>query len=311
MKVVVALGGNALLLRGERGSAEEQMAHVESAAEGVMVLLREGHTLLVTHGNGPQVGDILLKNECARDTLPRMPLDVCGAESQGMIGYMIQQALGNRMRREGPSLPVITVITQTLVDTGDPAFSHPAKPVGPYYPKEEADHLAGREGWMFREFPGGFRRVVPSPVPLGVVEAPSLAALVRAGFLVVAGGGGGVPVVRTTPGGALRGVEAVVDKDLTAVCLATAVRAEVLLILTDVPCAYTGFSGDSPRPLASLRAGEAEFLLAHGEFGEGTMGPKIAACIRFVRMGGRAGIIAALADASPALSGKTGTRILP
>jgi carbamate kinase len=311
MRLVVALGGNAILRRGEKGTAEEQFGHVRYAAERLAGLLEVGHRIAITHGNGPQVGDILLKNECARDTLPRMPLDVCGAESQGMLGYMIQQSLENALRDEGIDRRVITVVTQTVVDRSDPAFSRPSKPIGPFYGEAEAGQLAEKEGWAVRPVTGGlFRRVVPSPTPVRVVEESSIRTLVDEGFIVITAGGGGIPVVEDA-GGNLSGIEAVIDKDLTAERLAAAIGAEVLLILTDVEQVSLGFGTPDERPVRTARTADIRRWLGEGQFPEGSMGPKMEACARFVEGGGRYAIVTSLGKAREGLEGKAGTRVVP
>ncbi|MDD1668992.1 MAG: carbamate kinase [Methanomicrobiales archaeon] len=312
MRLVVALGGNAILRRGERGTAEEQFGHVQYAAANLTALVKEGHRIAITHGNGPQVGDILLANECARDTLPRMPLDVCGAESQGMLGYMIQQSLENALRTAGIDRRVITIVTQTEVDRGDPAFSNPTKPIGPFYGEAEAKHLAETEGWAVHPVEGGlYRRVVPSPAPLGVVEESSIRTLVEEGFIVIAAGGGGIPVVRDGSGN-LSGVEAVIDKDLTAERLAAAIGAEILLVLTDVEQVSLGFGTKEEKPIHEARASEVRAWLGEGgHFPAGSMGPKMEACARFVEEGGRCAVITSLEKAVDGLEGRAGTRILP
>ncbi|KQC03357.1 MAG: carbamate kinase [Methanoculleus sp. SDB] len=313
MKAVIALGGNAILLRGERGTAEEQFAHVRTAVREIVWLIARGDSVLITHGNGPQVGDILLKNECARDTLPIMPLDICGAESQGMIGYMIQQSLENALAEAGIRRPVISVVTQTVVDPADPAFADPKKPIGPFYTEGEAALFSRDRGWMMAPADAAktaFRRVVPSPEPLDIVEHPSIRTLVNEGFVVVAGGGGGIPVRREREG-ALRGVEAVVDKDLAAERLATGIGAEMLLVLTDVPSAFLRYGTPDQEPLGRVGADELETLLHAGHFPEGSMGPKVRACIRFVREGGEAAVITSLDRVRDALAGTAGTRVVP
>ena len=308
MRLVVALGGNAILQRGEKGTAEEQFHHVEIAVSQILKLVKAGHDLVITHGNGPQVGDILEKDECASDHLPRMPLDVCGAESQGMIGYMIQQSLVNALAADGINKAVLTVVTQTLVDQADPDFRTPKKPIGPYYSFHEAERLKAVHGWNVAEISGGgWRRVVPSPLPRGIVEGESVRSLLESGYIVIAAGGGGVPVIRD--GGLIKGIEAVIDKDRSAVCLAMAVGAEVLLLLTDVPAAFLHFGRTDQRALGSITAFEAEKWLVSEEFGEGSMAPKIEACIRFVRHGGKYAVITSLDQAESALLGEAGTRI--
>jgi carbamate kinase len=311
MRLVVALGGNAILRRGEKGTAGEQFGHVHYAAAKLAAIVKEGHRIAITHGNGPQVGDILLKNECAKDTLPRMPLEVCGAESQGMLGYMIQQSLENALRTAGVDRRVITVVTQTIVDRGDPAFSRPTKPIGPFYRENEARQLREKEGWTVIPVEGGLcRRVVPSPAPLRVVEESSIRTLVEEGFIVIAAGGGGIPVVQDKSG-ILEGVEAVIDKDLTAERLARAIGADTLLILTDVEQVSLWFGTPGERPIRSAHASEVRAWLREGHFPEGSMGPKMEACARFVEEGGRYAIVTSLEKAVDGLEGRAGTRILP
>ncbi|HTY53351.1 MAG TPA: carbamate kinase [Methanomicrobiales archaeon] len=311
MRLVVALGGNAILRRGEKGTAEEQLGHVRYAARNLTALVKEGHLIAITHGNGPQVGDILLKNECAKDTLPRMPLDICGAESQGMLGYLIQQSLENALRDAGIDRRVITVVTQTVVDPDDPAFSNPTKPIGPFYQEAEAKHLEETEGWAVHAVEGGmYRRVVPSPAPVRVVEESSIRILVDEGFIVIAAGGGGIPVVDDGSGN-LSGVEAVIDKDLTAERLAAHIGAEVLLILTDVHQVYLKFGTPCAEPVREARASEVRRWLAEGQFPGGSMGPKMEACARFVEEGGQVAIVTSLEKAVDAMEGRAGTRVLP
>ena len=303
MKIVAALGGNAIVRYREKGTAEEQLGHIDAAVAPLARMAAAGHAVMITHGNGPQVGDILLQNECARDAVPRMPLDICGAESQGMIGYMIQQCMQNRL---GPGAQVATVLSRTLVDPGDPAFATPSKAIGPYYSGTEARALAAAEGWAMREEEGrGWRRIVPSPDPREVLEIETIKTLFHAGTVVVAGGGGGVPVVRQ--GGLLRGVEAVVDKDLAAERIAVGIGADLLLMLTDVPGVFSGFGTPARTLLNRLDTATARRLLAEGEFGEGSMAPKVLAAIRFVGSGGKTAIIAHLDDAEAALAGEAGT----
>jgi carbamate kinase len=311
MRLVVALGGNAILRRGEKGTAEEQFDHVHYAAANLTAIVKAGHRIAITHGNGPQVGDILLKNECAKDTLPRMPLDVCGAESQGMLGYMVQQSLENALRTAGIDRRVITVVTQTMVDSGDPAFSHPSKPIGPFYGDTEARGLKEKEGWTILPAGGGlYRRVVPSPVPVKVVEESSIRTLVEEGFIVIAAGGGGIPVVQDGSDN-LSGVEAVIDKDLTAERLARAIGADILLILTDVEQVSLWFGTPEAEPIREARASEVRNWLRVGHFPAGSMGPKMEACARFVEEGGRCAIVTSLEKAVDGLEGRAGTRILP
>ncbi|QSZ68019.1 carbamate kinase [Methanofollis aquaemaris] len=310
MKIVAALGGNAIIRYREKGTAEEQLGHIDAAIAPLARMIAAGHQVLVTHGNGPQVGDILLQNECAKDAVPRMPLDICGAESQGMIGYMIQQCMQNRLESLGVGAPVAAVLTRTLVDGADPAFAVPSKAIGPYYTGAEAQSLGEAEGWTVREEAGrGWRRLVPSPAPSEILEAGAIRTFFESGAVVIAGGGGGVPVVREADG--LRGVEAVVDKDLAAERLASAVGADHLLMLTDVGGAYLDFGGAEEEMILSMDAQDARLLLARGEFGAGTMAPKIEAAVRFVEGGGGTAVIAHLDAAEEALAGRAGTRVTP
>ncbi|KAF5090196.1 carbamate kinase [Methanoculleus horonobensis] len=309
--VVIALGGNAILQHRETGTAEEQFANVRQASRRIAEIVAEGYAVAITHGNGPQVGDILLKNEISKDTLPPMPLDVCGAESQGMIGYMLQQSMQEALQEAGLDRPVATVLTQTLVDGDDPAFENPEKPIGPFYTAMQARRLEGEKGWRMVQVPGqGYRRVVPSPRPIALVEERAIARLVSAGVIVIAAGGGGVPVV-ADGGGSLRGVEAVVDKDYTAAILARLVGAEDLLILTDVERVVLNYGRPDRQEIDEMTVREAQSHLAAGQFPPGTMGPKIEAAVGFLEAGGKRVIVASLKDASRALAGRAGTRLRP
>lgn len=310
-KVLVALGGNAILSQSGRGTAEEQMEQVRSTAKSLAGLVRHGHSLAITHGNGPQVGDILLQNEIARKTLPPMPLDVCGAESQGMIGYMLQQAMDDELRAEGLGVPVVTVLTRTLVDLSDPAFQNPTKPIGPFYGPREASALRKEKGWeLIKDSGRGYRRVVPSPMPVDILEREIIRKLFSSGTVVIAAGGGGIPVAKT-PGGKLMGVEAVLDKDRTAALLAGILHTDVLMILTDVERVFLDFLGPNKRPLSRIDAATCERYLNEGQFPAGSMGPKIESSIRFLRDGGSRAVITSLAMAEEALAGKAGTTIFP
>lgn len=277
---VVALGGNAILQAGERGTLAEQVANIRRASGQIAALCGEGSGLLLVHGNGPQVGSLLLQQEEAQAVVPPLPLDLCGALSQGMLGYLLQRELGRVVGR-----PVTTVLTQVVVDPADPAFGAPTKPIGP----------AGRS----------WRRLVPSPQPLAVVELPAIRLLLGAGHLVIACGGGGIPVAAAGDG-----VEAVIDKDRAALLLAEALRADLLLFLTGVPQVTLDWGLESQRPLDALTASQAEGYLRAGQFGAGSMAPKVEAAARFARAGGRA-VIASLDAAAAALGGKAGTQILP
>ena len=307
--VLVALGGNALQQSGEKGTFDEQRAHVKETAKHLIEILEGGYSLLVTHGNGPQVGSILLKNERSEDQLPPMPLDICGAETQGMIGYMIQQQLHNHLQSKGRKDRVVTLCTQTLVDHKDPAFQTPSKPIGLFYSKEKAESLQKEKGWHIVEQIGkGFRRVVPSPMPVDIIEADLIEDLLDEAVIVVACGGGGIPVIQKENGN-LKGVEAVIDKDRTAAVLGEKVGAEILLILTDVEQVAINFGQAKQKSLDHLTIEEARAYLQQGEFGSGSMGPKVEAACSFVESGGKKALITSLKKAGEALKGTTGTLI--
>jgi carbamate kinase len=308
LKTLVSLGGNAILKHGQRGTAEEQEANVQNTARHLAALLRKGERIAITHGNGPQVGNILLQNEIAKDKLPQMPLDVCGAESQGMIGYMLQRAL--RSELEGTKIPVVTVVSETLVDAEDRAFKNPTKPVGPFYTAKEAEQLRESKGWHIISDSGrGYRRVVPSPTPLDIVEKETIIRLFETGTVVISVGGGGVPVVRDR-NGRLRGVEAVLDKDRTAALLAKTLGVETLLILTDVEKVYINYGTQDQQALDRMTVEDCRKYLAEGQFPEGSMGPKIQSAVSFLTDSpkGRV-VIASLEMAEEALKGTRGTTI--
>jgi len=309
LRILVALGGNAILQRQGKGTSEEQFDNVRKACRHLVGIIREGHRVVVTHGNGPQVGDILLKDDLAKDTLPQMPLDVCGAESQGMIGYMIQQSMRNELRRVGLDLQVTTVLTETVVDANDPAFRHPTKPVGPFYNASEAARLKEDRGWyLINDSERGYRRAVPSPMPLSIVQGQVVRELMDNGVVVIAAGGGGIPV---TSGVESRGVEAVIDKDLGAALLAKVVKAGVLMILTDVEKVYLNYTKPSQRPIDRMTVKECKKLLRQNQFPAGSMGPKIESAVAFLESGGDRVIITSLEMAEEALAGKAGTTIVP
>ena len=310
MKVLVSLGGNAILKHGQTGTAQEQALNVQHTAKHLAVLLRRGERIAITHGNGPQVGNILLQNEIAKNTLPPMPLDVCGAESQGMIGYMLQRALRSELESGGPNLPVATIVSQTLVDAEDPAFKNPTKPVGPFYTSTEARQLRESKGWHIISDSGrGYRRVVPSPTPLDILEKETIIRLFETGTVVIGVGGGGVPVIREKDG-KLRGVEAVLDKDRTAALLAKILGVETLLILTDVERVFINYGKPDQRALDRMTVQECRKYLAEGQFPAGSMGPKIESAVSFLSgSSGRRVVIASLEKAEEALEGIAGTTI--
>ncbi len=309
-RVLVALGGNAIRQPKERGTAAEQATNVRRTCQRLADIVAAGHELVITHGNGPQVGSIVLQNELARETVPPLPLDVCGAESQGQIGYLIQQSLGNELAQRHLARSVVSLITQTLVDENDPAFQKPSKPIGPFVSEAEARRRMSERGEAWVEDAGrGWRRVVPSPRPLAIVEAAVIASLREAGAIVIAAGGGGVPVVRRADG-TLVGVAAVVDKDLAAARLADQLGMEVLLILTDVAGVALDYGRPEQRFLGEASAAQLEDLLRREAFPPGSMGPKVAGAVQFIRSGGLRAVICSLEDAVAGLEGHAGTQIV-
>lgn len=307
---IVSIGGNALIRRGEKGTIEEQFEHTRSAMGGVARVIDMGYNVVITHGNGPIVGFIVIQNEAAKEIIPPMPLYVCDADSEGGIGFVIQQTLYNRLKETGRHRDVATVVTQVVVDRSDPAFFNPTKPIGPFYKKEDAELLARERGWAIKEDSNrGYRRVVPSPRPLKVVEAGVIKALAETGVIVIAVGGGGVPVVEHSDG-TLEGIDAVIDKDLATSCLAREIGAELLIILTQVDRAYINFGKGTQKGLDRMTLEEVRKYLKEGEFAPGSMGPKVEAAIEFLEAGGRDVIITTPELLEKAMEGKAGTRIL-
>jgi carbamate kinase len=305
---VIAIGGNALLAEGGQGTYEEQLANLAGLATAVSDLLGDGHRVVLTHGNGPQVGNLAIQQEESAGLVPPQPLFALGAMTQGQVGHLITAALC--AGRAAGRRPVATVVTHALVDRSDPAFRHPTKPIGPFYLRQEAEQLARERRWQVVEDAGrGWRRVVASPTPRGFLETDAIRALVEAGFVVVAAGGGGIPVARV--GAGIRGVDAVIDKDLSAERLASAVGADTLALLTGVDQVWLGFGTARQRAVGAMTADEADKHLADGEFPPGSMGPKITAAVRFVRSGGRRVVITSPARVREALAGRAGTRIVP
>ncbi len=307
---VIALGGNAILQPGQKGTFEEQMANVETTCRQLTQMVLSGqYKVVITHGNGPQVGNILLQNETAKDVAAPMPLYVCGAESQGLIGYMIQQSLHNLLQDAGKGdIPVATVVTQVVVDKNDPAFQNPSKPVGPFYSEEEAKRLAAEKGYHIKEDAGrGWRRVVPSPDPIEIFEKEAIRQLIAARSIVIASGGGGIPVVKDD--GKLQGVDAVIDKDLAGERLAVDVEAKIFLILTDVDQVKLNYKTPQEKGISRMTVAEAKRYRDEGHFAKGSMEPKVRAAIRFIEAGGERAIITSLNKAMDALAGNAGTTI--
>lgn len=310
-RIVIALGGNALQKKGE-ASADDQVEVAAETANQLVPLISQGHQIVIVHGNGPQVGDILLHEE-AFSTLeaPTMPLDSCGAMSQGSIGYWLQQAIGNELKKVGSTMSVASIVTQVLVDATDPAFNNPSKPIGPFYDTEaEARSATEARGFAVKEDSGrGWRRIVPSPTPKSIIEKPIIESLINGNHLVIAAGGGGVPVVQTERG--LKGVAAVIDKDMSASVLADMVNAEVLLILTSIDAVKISFGAADEKSLGEVSVEDMRRYCESGEFASGSMLPKVLASLAFVEKGRghRKAIIASLDTVQSAVDGHSGTTI--
>jgi len=306
---LVALGGNALIRAGQRGTLDEQAENLDRSLAVAVRLVQRDHRIVVTHGNGPQVGHILLRAEAARGQAYDLPLDVCVAQSQGEMGYLIAQRLQNLLRVAGVGRHVAAIVTRTVVDRDDPRLAEPSKPVGPFLTAEQAETLRRQGMSVMEDAHRGWRRVVPSPWPLRVVEEDGVRRLVDAGAIVVAAGGGGIPVYEAADGG-LAGVEAVIDKDLTGAVLATALGVDRILDLTAVERVKLGFGSPEERDIERMTVTEARRYLAEGHFAPGSMGPKIEAAIWFLDHGGRQFVVTTPEQAVAASEGKAGTRIV-
>jgi len=292
-------------------SVPDQYAAVVETARHISNLIERGHRIVITHGNGPQVGFILLRSEHSRGTLHEVPLDSIVADTQGALGYQIQQALENELLKRGLKNPVATIVTQTLVDRNDPAFAKPSKPIGEFYTQAQAEDRMRVEKWIMVEDAGrGWRRVVASPKPVRIIESEIIQSLAEDGCVVIAAGGGGIPVVADAAGN-LKGAAAVIDKDLASAVLAAQINADVLVISTSVEKVCLNFGKPGQRALDSMTVAEARQYIAEGHFQAGSMLPKIEACVRFIEQGGREAIITCPEKLSAALEGHTGTRILP
>jgi carbamate kinase len=306
--IVLALGGNAILQAHEKGTYNEQINNVKKAVVEIVKLIQDGHKVIITHGNGPQVGNLYIQNSLAGEVVPPMPLDACSAESQGLIGYFIQQEIKNELVRKNIDLSVITLVTQVLVDTDDPAFTNPTKPIGPFHNQKEAEFLSKRTSFVMKEDSNKrWRRVVPSPRPIGIVEKEVIKKNVDEGHIIITSGGGGIPVVKRS--GEIVGVEAVIDKDLSACRLAADINADILLILTDIDRVALNYNSPKQMWLDTMSLLDAKKFLAEGHFKEGSMKPKIEAGISFLENGGEKSIIGSLFHANSAIKGKSGTTI--
>ena len=306
---LIAIGGNSLIRAGEKGTIDEQLANTRRTARAVVGLIQDGFSLVLTHGNGPQVGAALLRSERASDQVYGQSLDVCDATTQGEIGYLLQQSLYNELQAARLQVPVATVLTQAVVSADDPAMHHPTKPIGPFYSRGDAEERARLLGWQVVEDAArGYRRVVPSPEPTEVVEEQVIRTLLAHGVLVIAAGGGGIPVVRTPEG--LRGVEAVIDKDRVSALLATRLGIDCFIISTDADRVYVDYRKPTQRPLARVTASELQAHYAAGQFPPGNMGPKIESALRFLKNGGKEVIVTSYEHLRAAAHGEAGTHIV-
>lgn len=305
MRVVVAIGGNAITREGQRGSWEEQLANARDVAREIVGLKKLGHEVVLTHGNGPQVGALHLQHDVAAAQVPPLPLDVLVAMTEGQLGYLLQTAIGEI----DPSVQTVTILTRVEVDPADPSFAEPTKPIGQFYSEDDARRLERERGFRVASDAGrGWRCVVPSPVPRGIAEFESVLALVERGALVIAAGGGGIPV--TGAAGQLAGIEAVIDKDRASAALALAIRADVLALLTGVERVAIDYGTRWQRDMARLTVTDAARLLAEGEFPPGSMGPKVESAVRFVTAGGRTALITSAGRLVDAVEGRGGTHIV-
>ena len=312
-KIVIALGGNAIKQRDQKGSAEEQFENVRRSCSHLVRIIKMGYRVILTHGNGPQVGNLLIQQEEGKKLVPPQPLDVCGAMTQGQMGYMIQQSLLNEMKDARIDRTVVTLITQVMVGREDQGFRNPTKPVGPFYTKSQKEKYQKEWDHAFQKVDmkeERYRRVVPSPDPLRILEAKMIKKLFESGGVVIAAGGGGIPVLLDR-NGRVSGVEAVIDKDLASEKLAESVGADIFMVLTDVKKVYLHFGEKRQRGIKTLRLEQAKKYLLDGHFPSGTMGPKIEACIRFIEYGGERAIVSCLDCADRALEEREGTHILP
>ena len=307
---LVAIGGNSLIRAGEKGTIAEQLANTRRTAVALRELIQLGFRLVITHGNGPQVGAQLLRSERAADVTYGQTLDVCGAASQGEIGYLLAQSLHNELSSAGMSVPVVCVVTQTIVSADDPAMLHPTKPIGPFYSRADAQEKQRTLGWhIVEDAARGYRRVVPSPEPLEIVEFDLIRDLVRRGALVISTGGGGIPVIRER--GRLLGVEAVIDKDRASAVLAAQLRVDLFAISTDTDFVYLNYKKPNQSPITQATAAEMERYHRAGHFPPGNMGPKIESVLSFLRNGGKQAVITSYQHLADVVRGKAGTHILP
>jgi len=313
-RIVIALGGNAIKLPRQRGTYEEQLASIRGASHHILEFIRQGFDVVITHGNGPQVGNLLVQQEAGVSQVPAQPMHICNAMTQGQLGYILQQTLMNELKSYNLNFNVVTMITQVLVDRNDPDFHHPSKPVGPFYDLATKEKLESEKGWRMKKVLSRgdtpFRRVVPSPDPIRILEVHALKKVVEAGMIVIASGGGGVPVILNEKG-EFEGLEGVVDKDLAGEKLAEAVAADYFMVLTDVPKVKLGFGTPGEREVDRINVEEARKYLKDGHFLAGSMAPKVLSCIRFIEYGGEEAIITSLDRAWTAVQNQEGTHFVP
>lgn len=305
MKAVIALGGNAIVGKERKAGIEEQFSATRKSMASIIRMIENDWQIAITHGNGPQVGAILLQQKIAKNVIPPMPLHVCVSLTQGQIGYIIQNCLINELKKKNIKKDVVTVVTQVIVDKNDKAFKNPTKPIGPIYSKEEAEEM--KKNYIIGKYGKGYRILVPSPKPIAIVESAAIKKLIENGIIVIAAGGGGVPIIERN--GMMFGIDAVIDKDLASEKLASQINADVLLILTDVDYVYLNYGKKNERKIESISVDEIEKYYEEGHFPPGSMGPKVEAAIKFVRNGGKETIITSIEKAWEALNGKAGTHV--
>ncbi len=307
---VVAIGGNAIIKEGQKGTMTEQFENVMSSVDSIIDLISEGYEVVLTHGNGPHVGNSLIKGEASKNEVPNYTMDAYGAETQGLLGYIIKQSFANRLKERGMDKKVAALVTQVLVSADDPGFIHPTKPVGPFFSKEQADQLEQEKGYVMVEDSGrGYRRVVASPKPIEIIEKDMIKTLSHENYIVIAAGGGGIPVILKE--NQLVGVEAVIDKDYASALLASEIEADLLIILTGVPQVAINFGKENQESLSQMTLKEAEKHMEDGQFPKGSMGPKIDAAMSYVKSGRGVALITSIDQLKEAIMGNTGTRIVP
>ncbi len=308
-KAVIAFGGNAILKENEKGTIQEQLLHCKETCQTLLSIIERGYELIIVHGNGPQVGNLLIQVEEAQTKTPPLPIEVCVAATQGTMGFMLEMEMRNQLTKRGLKKEVTTLVTQVVIEPDVEKFEHPTKPVGPFYTKEQAERLHRERRWdIVEDSRRGYRRVVPSPRPIEIIEVETIRALVEAGHIIIAGGGGGIPLVKEN--GRLVGVEAVIDKDYTASLLARQIGADLFIILTRVPKVSLNFGTHQERPIGCMTSEEAKGYLAAGHFPPGSMGPKISAALEFVEATGKEVLITSPEVLAAAIEGKSGTRII-